>query len=60
MQFDFLIADYELRIKSLKETEKSLDRLKEDFSRLEKSTSNLYSALYRYINISMIYGCIDI
>ena len=50
MQFDFLIADYELRIKSLRETEKSLYRLKEDFFRLEKSTSNLYSALYRCIN----------
>ena len=50
MRFDFLIADYELRIKSLRETEKSLDRLKEDFSRLEKSTSNLYSMLYRCIN----------
>lgn len=50
MQFDFLIADYELRIKLLRETEKSLDRLKEDFSKLEKSTSNLYSALYRCIS----------
>lgn len=50
MQFDFLIADYELRIKSLRETKKSLDRFKEDFSKLEKSTSNLYSALYRCIN----------